>query len=117
MGPMVSCPAPSSVPDVLDGASGVFDLAVCGTLRGSRPPHCLESARAAIRGYHDELHVLECGLVVFLDANPTLSDLSAAFLDCAAVWALHLPIGGMRDWIFRALLIINCLSSGWIVAA
>src|SRR6266480_4166481 len=112
---MVRRTVPAALSDVLGGASGLSPLAVRCATGTSRRPHHPESARSALHRYSDEFHVPECVLVVLLDADPVIPDLSPAFSGGASTGAMVVFGHCMCRRIFRALHVACSLAPKWPV--
>src|SRR4030095_1020848 len=115
LGIVVSCAVPAALSDVLGRPPGLSPVAFRRASRTGGQPHRAEPARSALHRYSDELHVPQRSVVVFLNADPVLLNLSPALLGGAPAWSIAFFVNRMCRGVFRALPVARCLATKWIV--
>src|SRR5204862_2666532 len=103
VGRMVSLTVLSSLSNVLGRASGLSGFAFRRAPRTSRRSHHSEPARPALRGYPDELLLLESSLVVFRHAHSVLPAFSFALPGSTKTGTSHVSLNSVCGWLLCAL--------------
>src|SRR6266496_4360212 len=115
MGRMVSRAAPAALSHVLGRALSLSGFSVRRASRTGGQPHYPEPARSALHRYSDELHVPQRSVVVFLNADSVLFDLSPALFRSSPTGTVGLFVDRVRCRIFCALFFARDLATKWIV--
>src|SRR6266404_6203322 len=115
MGRMVSRALPAALSHVLGRALSLSGFSVRRASRTGGQPHYPEPARSPLHRYSDELHVPQRSVVVFLNADSVLFDLSPALLRSSPARTMGLFVDRMRRRIFCALFFARGLAAKWIV--
>src|SRR4030095_9286415 len=92
---------------------GLSPFAIRRPTRTGGRPHHPESARPALHRYSDELYVPQRGMVVLLDADPVVPDLSPAFSGGTALWSMVVFVNSVCHRILRALHVARSLATKW----
>src|SRR5882762_7887832 len=117
LGRLVSRAISAALSDVLGRTFGLSTFTFRRASRTSGQPHHSEPARTPVHRYPDELHVPQRGVVVFLDADSVLFDLSPAFLGSAPSWAMDVSDNRVRRRIFLPLRVARAVATKRIVGA